>query len=120
MAKADFLRTEILDRTDQTKSIAVISITDDKDFSWEARVEFWFSILSQYSKEDVKTLICADGLAQAGFVADARKIIAVGASGTLTKDENGASVDTRNWRQNWLDAHPLPPETITPDNDPLL
>lgn len=115
MAEVQFVRTEILDKTDQTKSVAIISI-DGK----ERKVEFWFSILGQYSKEDVRELICADGLVQAGLVAEARKIIGVGASGNLTKDENGALVDTRNWRQNWLDGNPLPPQPISPDNDPLL
>lgn len=115
MAIAQFLRTEILDKTDQSKSIAIVLINEE-----EVRVPFWYSIIGQYSKEDVRALICAEGLIQAGFVQDAIDLISPGADGFLTKDEHGGYIDTRNWRQNWLDAHPAPPEIITPDNDPLL
>ncbi len=115
MIDVQFIRTEILDRTDQTKSIAIISIN-----GMEVKVPFWYSIIGQYSKEDIRTLICADGLVQVGLIEDAINLVSSGAEGQLIKDENGIYIDTRNWRQNWLDAHPLPPEIITPDNDPLL
>lgn len=115
MAIAQFLRTEILDKTDQSKSIAIVLINEE-----EVRVPFWYSIIGQYSKEDIRTLLCAEALVQQGFVQDAINLISVGATGSLVKDDHGGYLDTRNWQQNWLDAHPLPPEIITPDNDPLL
>lgn len=115
MTIAQFLRTEILDKTDQSKSIAIVLIDNI-----EIQVPFWYSLIGQYSKEDIRTLLCAEGLFQQRFVQEAIDLISVGATGSLIKDENGGYIDTRNWRQNWLDAHPLPPEIITPDNDPLL
>lgn len=140
MITADFIRTESLDRSDQTKSIAIVLINIEEivaeniikeDGSTvaedvlvkntkEIRVPFWYSIIGQYSKEDTRALICAYGLVQEGYVSEARALISPGAKGALTLDSEGRYVDTRNWRQSWLDAHPLPPETITPDNDPLL
>ena len=115
MADAQFIKTEILDKTDQTKSIAIVSID-----GIEIRVPFWYSVIGQYSKEDVRTLICADGLAQIGLIQDAINLLSSGAQGSLTTSLDGLYIDTRNWRQNWIDAHPLPPEVITPDTDPLL
>ena len=115
MATAQFIRTEFLDKSDQTKSMAIISID-----GYEIRVPFWYSTIGQYSKEDVRTLLCAEALVVSGFIQDAINLVSPGAQGALTKDENGGYIDTRNWRQHWLDANPLPPEVITPDNDPLL
>ncbi len=115
MANVEFVKTELIDWTDQVKSVAIISID-----GIEIRVPFWSSIIGQYSKEEVRALICAEGLLQAGLMQDAISLVSVGAEGSLLKNEDGSYTDTRNWRQNWLDAHPLPPEAITPDNDPLL
>ena len=115
MTVAQFIRTEILDKTDQAKSIAIVTIDNV-----EVKIGFWYSIIGQYSKEDIRTLLCAEALVEAGYIQDAINLVAPGAAGSLTKDGEGANIDTRNWRQNWLDAHPLPPEIITPDNDPLL
>lgn len=115
MVIAEFLKTDILDKTDQTKSIAIVLVNGS-----EIKVPFWYSILNTYSKEEIKEILCAEALFEYGFLQDAINLISPGATGSLTRDENGGYIDTRNWRQNWLDAHPLSPETITPDNDPLL
>lgn len=115
MPIAEFIRTETIDKTDQTKSVAVVSID-----GIEKKIGFWYSIIGQYSKEDIRLLLCAEALFESGLIEESRNIIVPGAAGSLDKDENGGYIDTRNWRQNWLDAHPLPPEIITPDNDPLL
>ena len=115
MTTAQFIRTEILDRTDQTKSIAIVDIDGS-----EIKVPFWYSIIGQYSKEDIRTLLCAEALVQLELIQEAIDLVSPGAQGSLIRNEDGAYIDNRNWRQNWIDAHPLPPEIITPDNDPLL
>ena len=114
MATATFVKTSLVDNSDQTKSIAVIDVDGN-----EVQVEFWFSLINSLGKEDTKTCLCAEALIRTGNFIDAHELLTPIATGSITKDENGNKVDNRNWAKNWLDAYPIPTQQTVNEIDPL-
>lgn len=105
MAKAKFLRT--IENTPKAKAIVQVE-------SQEVIVEFWPELATQWGKDATKLYLCAEALWQTGFYADAKALLTKGASGSIGEGEDGKPVDTRNWQQNWLDAHIIPVATVDP------
>lgn len=113
----EFLRTEAIDPTGANKSVAIVKVAGK-----EVKVEFWYELIETLGKEDVKKYLFVEALKDRGFLVEARNLIAAEATGQITENENGQPrfVDTRDWKQRFLDENPLPPQPISPEEDPLL
>ena len=103
MATATFVKTSLVDNSDQTKSLAIIDVDGA-----EVKVEFWFSLINILGKEDTKTFLCAEALNRTKNFIDAHELLTPIATGSITKDENGNKIDNRNWAKNWIDSYPIP------------
>ena len=115
MATAKFVKTSLLDRTDQSKSQAIVTVDDQ-----EVTVDFWYSIIDQYGKDGTKAWLCAEALKQTGNLADAHTLLKINATGTVTLDKDGKVVtDTRNWQQRYIHNYPIVPVPSEPVVDPL-
>ena len=116
MATATFVKTSLVDTTDQTKSQAIVDVDGQ-----EITVDFWFSLIAQYGKEGTKEAICAEALKQTGNLADAHALLEPNATGEITLDKDGkVATDTRNWQQKWLDDYPIVVVPSVPEVDPLV
>lgn len=116
MATATFVKTSLLDTTDQTKSQAIVDVDGT-----EVTVDFWYSLIPQYGKEGTKEAICAEALKQTGNLADAHVLLKPNAEGKITLDKEGkVASDTRNWQQKWLDDYPIVINPSVPEVDPLV
>lgn len=116
MATATFIKTSLLDTTDQSKSQAIVDVDGQ-----EVTVDFWFSIIAQYGKDGTKDFLCAEALKSTGNLQDAHTLLKVSASGKVTLDKDGkVTADTRNWQARWLDDYPIVPVPSEPVVDPLV
>lgn len=109
MVTAEFSRTALVDTESNSHSVAIVLVNGN-----EVDVHFWYEIIEQMGKEDAKILLCLEALWQEGFYQEAHDLIVDDATGEY-KD----NVDTRNWQQNWLDGHKIPPVIHVPKVDPL-
>lgn len=115
MATATFVKTGLVDTTDQSKSQAIVEVDGQ-----EITIDFWYSVIAQYGKEGTKQFVCVEALRQTGNLLDAHTILQSQASGTLTLDsENKVVSDTRNWQKKWLDDYSIVIATDVPEIDPL-
>lgn len=109
MATAQYVKLGFTDPSGVKKSSAVVSVNGA-----EIAVEFWYDIIAQWGKDQVKTFLCAEALWLTGNYADVHKLLEKSASGEVGVDEDGKPVDTRNWQKNYLDHHPLPVAVTDP------
>lgn len=114
MANAIFVKTKSVDTTSNVHSVGIVDVDGS-----EVEVNFWYSIIDKWGKYDTKTYLCAEALKQTGNLQDAHILLQPSATGTLTKDDNGGWVDTRNWQQNWIDSYPIVGVSVIPEVDPL-
>jgi hypothetical protein len=115
MAIATFIKTKLLDTTDQSHSIALVDLDGQ-----EVEHPFWYSCIAAYGKEGTKQLICARVLYEHGFHQEAHAVLSPEAAGEIIIDENGNLQDQRNWQKHWIDDNPIISEPTIPDTDPLL
>lgn len=100
---------KLVDTSSQMYSVAVVDVDGE-----EVEVNFWYSLIDQWGKEDTKKWLCAEALWSFGQFQSAIDLLKDEAVGTVTKD-----TDTRNWQQNWLDHHHMPATQVQPEVDPL-
>lgn len=104
MATATFIKTSLVDSTNENKSQAIVDV-DGKEIT----VDFWFDLIEQWGKEGVKQYVCAEALWQTGNFTDAHELLKVDATGKVTLDAEGkVKSDTRTWQKKWIDEHSLP------------
>lgn len=116
MATATFVKTSLVDTTDQSKSQAIVDVD-----GIEVTVDFWYSIIGQYGKEGTKDFLCAEALKATGNLVDAHALLKATATGKVTLDKEGkVTADTRNWQARWLDDYPILPVPSEPVVDPLV
>lgn len=115
MPIATFIRTKLLDVTDQVHSIAIVDLSGQ-----EIEHPFWHSCIAEYGKEGTKQLICARVLYENGFQVEAHNLLLPYSFGQITTDENGNLQDQRSWQKRWIDSNPITASAIIPDIDPLL
>jgi hypothetical protein len=114
MATATFVKTSLVDTTDQTKSQAIVEVD-----GVETTVDFWLSLIDVWGKEDTKLYLCAEALWQTGNYVDAHNLLKTVATGKITVDADGkVTSDTRTWQKRWIDEHSLP-IPVEVDFDPL-
>ena len=114
MATATFIKTNVADPSSVIKSQASVDVD-----GVEVTVEFWFELIQQWGKEGAKQYLCAEALWATGYYQDAIDLLQPEATGTISKDKEDNTIDTRNWQANWLDNHPLP-TTQSTEVDPLV
>lgn len=117
MATATFVKTNLIDNTNETKSQAIIEVDGQ-----EVTVEFWYNLINVMGKDDVKTFLCAEALKQTGNLQDAHDLLIAEATGDIVENPDGKPrfTDTRNWQKSWIDANPIVPTPSEPEVDPLL
>lgn len=94
MAVANFVK--IVENGSKAKALVQV---DEK----EVIVEFWSELIEQWGEEGTKTFLCAEALWKTNNFQEAKELLQKDATGTVDKNK-----DTRNWQQNWLDAHTIP------------
>jgi hypothetical protein len=67
-------------------------------------VKWWYSTKDQVTEDELNDFLIVKALLELDRDDEAKAIIANGADGTITVDENGVETDTRNQRQKWLDG----------------
>lgn len=117
MAQATFLKTSVVDQTNQAKSQAIVDVEGS-----EVTVEFWYNLIDVMGKEDVKTFLCCEALKKTGNLQDAHDLISGDAEGEIEENAkaNPRFVDKRNWQKSWLDDNPIVATPSTPEVDPLV
>ncbi|CAB4142292.1 hypothetical protein UFOVP451_4 [uncultured Caudovirales phage] len=88
-----------LDKTDRKQSLSSVVVNDATVI-----VKWWYSTKSLVTEDELNDFLVMKALFQLGEFEQARALIANGAQGSLTVDENGVETDTRNQRQKWLDG----------------
>lgn len=116
MAQATFIKTSLIDDSNQLKSQAIVEV-DGQDVT----VDFWFNLIGVMGKTDVKTFLCAEALKQTGNLQDAHDLLSSSLKGEIIENAKGNPrfVDTRNWQKSWIDANPIIPVPSEPTVDPL-
>ena len=71
----------------------------------KVEVEYWSELLEQWGESDFNDFLYAEALKELGEINDAVVFLSAKASGTLTKNESGGWVDTRNWQANWIESY---------------
>jgi hypothetical protein len=117
MAIATFVKTEVVDTTNQQKSQAIVDVDGQ-----EVIVEFWYNLIDVMGKDEVKTFLCAEALSRTGNLQDAHDLLVKDASGEVVENPKGNPrfTDTRNWQKSWLYANPIIVTPSEPEVDPLL
>ncbi|CAB4144712.1 hypothetical protein UFOVP453_58 [uncultured Caudovirales phage] len=88
-----------LDKTDRKHSLSQVTVNDETVI-----VKWWYSTKNKVTEDEFNDFLVMKALFQLGEFEQARDVIANGAQGSLTVDENGVETDTRNQRQKWLDG----------------
>lgn len=104
MATATFIKTSLVDTSDQSKSQAIVEVDGN-----EVTVDFWLSLIDVWGKEGTKQYLCAEALWKTENYADAHALLDADATGKITLDADGkVTSDTRSWQKKWIDEHSLP------------
>jgi hypothetical protein len=88
-----------LDKTDRKQSLSSVVVNDATVI-----VKWWYSTKNKVTEDELNDFLTMKALFELGEFEQAREVIANGADGTVTVDENGIETDTRNQRQKWLDG----------------
>jgi hypothetical protein len=104
MAKATFVKTSMVDTSDQAQSVGIVDVD-----GVTVEIKFWISLIDQWGKEGTKQYICAEALWQTENYADAHALLNADATGKITVGADGkVTSDTRSWQKKWIDEHSLP------------
>lgn len=82
------------------KITAIVNVGNNK-----VEVQYWAELETQWGADGLKDYLFAEALKELGLVNDAIVYLSAKASGTLTQNESGGFIDSRNWQQNWIDSY---------------